>query len=185
MIMPCTTILTGLVVEIDHFHGRIRVSLPSLPDNPSVWMSAVGTGATDRGGLWWPPTLGDEVVVAAASEDFATGYVLGPVWSGQSHPPDGITPANGVAVVGDQQAGTLSVQSAAGPQVLVGPTAVSVTSDRTGVKLEFDDVNGSVRISAPRDLQLSTAGTIRLTGSTIELRATALVTIDGGLVKIN
>ena len=67
--------------------GRVRVRYDALGEQlESDWLRVVHAGAGSRGGSFWTPHVGDEVLVVLESESLDAGYVLGGLYS-RANPP--------------------------------------------------------------------------------------------------
>jgi uncharacterized protein involved in type VI secretion and phage assembly len=62
--------------------GRVRVRIPTLPREPSVWARLIiPTGK--QSGFLFVPDVGDEVLVSFEHGDVNRPYVLGAIWNGK------------------------------------------------------------------------------------------------------
>lgn len=78
----------GLVKEIDHKLGRVRVTMPWLPgENESYWARIAAPMAGPDRGAWFMPEVDDEVLLAFEMGEIDHPYVLGFLWSESDKPP--------------------------------------------------------------------------------------------------
>jgi uncharacterized protein involved in type VI secretion and phage assembly len=80
--------LTGVAIarvtnnRDDSGQGRIEVMFPWLgEDSPRRWCSVAAPAAGGTRGLFFPPEIDDEVLVAADQGDFDHVYILGYLWN--------------------------------------------------------------------------------------------------------
>ena len=74
-------------IVVDNFDpsqtGRVKVQIPTLPGEPSVWSRLViPTGK--QNGFLFVPDVGEEVLVGFENGDINRPYVLGAIWNGKS-----------------------------------------------------------------------------------------------------
>jgi phage baseplate assembly protein gpV len=69
--------------------GRIRVTIPSIADQPATgWLDSCLPAAGKNRGLWAIPAIGDTVVVEFYQGDPDRGYYTGGVWTTSNTPPE-------------------------------------------------------------------------------------------------
>src|SRR5690242_9901986 len=66
--------------------GRVQVRIPTRPSF-EPWARLATIGAADGCGFMWVPAVNDEVLVAFASDDLSSAFVLGGLWSTTNRPP--------------------------------------------------------------------------------------------------
>ena len=105
--------------------GRIQVQLLATPDEGGesfkVWARVATLMAGPSRGSFFIPDPDDEVLVAFFAGDPRRPYVVGALWNGQDAPP--------ASMDGD------------------GKNNLRVITSRAGHKLEFDDTDGSAKIT--------------------------------------
>lgn len=158
----------GLVVDIKDPEelGRVKVSFPTLPGNDTSWwapLASVGAG-NDRG-WFFLPEIHDEVLVMFEHGDITRPVILGALWNGTDKPPEKTAGKNerrcvvsraGTRVVLDDDAGTVTLESADGKARIILDAANKVT-------LEAD--SGDVCLQAP-------GGTVEVVANEIAINAT-------------
>src|SRR4029077_4216679 len=105
--------------------GRIQVQLMATPDEGDdsfkVWARVATLMAGPSRGSFFIPDPDDEVLVAFFAGDPRRPYVVGALWNGQDAPP--------ASMDGD------------------GKNNIRVIKSRAGHQLEFDDTDGSAKIT--------------------------------------
>jgi uncharacterized protein involved in type VI secretion and phage assembly len=175
---------------------RVKVRYP-WHDKPreSYWARLATPMAGKERGLVLIPEVGDEVLVAFEREDLRFPYVLGALWNGQDKPPL----ANGdgkndrrilrsrkkhYLLFGDGAKGVVELAHEKGRKVVFDDDGFSV-QDEKGNVVKVDSNSGAMTIEAKGQLNIRAAKiSIEATG-TLEVKASATLTIRGSLVSIN
>ncbi|MCL1905379.1 MAG: phage baseplate assembly protein V [Clostridiales bacterium] len=175
---------TALVIDNNDTEklGRVRLTLPTLPEGPELWAKVVSPLAGQDRGHCFLPEIGDEVLVAFIRGDLSSAYVLGGLWGTQKLPPEGL---------GSRQ------------------NDLKMIKTRCGHLLEFDDKDGSERITltdkndnclvidtakncititsqskleikAENDMILNAGKKITINATEIEIKADSSLNLDGG-----
>jgi phage baseplate assembly protein gpV len=128
--------------------GRIEivVATKSGKQRASVWARRATLSAGDRRGAWFPPEVGDEVLVAFEQGDTARPIVIGALWSAGATPPESgpeqakrttIRTRSGALIriedPGTSARPTITVETGAGDSVRIGPAGIDVRSSVTVV----------------------------------------------------
>jgi uncharacterized protein involved in type VI secretion and phage assembly len=180
----------------DEGQCRVKVSYP-WHENPreSYWARLAMPMAGNDRGLVLIPEVGDEVLVAFEREDVRFPYVLGALWNGQDSPPIANDDGNNdrrifqsrkrhYLLYDDGARGVVELSHERGRKVTFDDDGIAV-SDENGNRIEIDSASGAMTIQANGRLHISAASiTIEATG-TIELKATATLSVRGQLVNIN
>ncbi|QNM96389.1 phage baseplate assembly protein V [Chitinimonas koreensis] len=142
----------GTVFAVDHETARCRVKSGGLESEWLPWLAArAGTTTT-----WDPPTIGEQVLVFAASGEGATGLVLMGIYSDQIPPPDRSPHTHvraypdGARIAYDHQLSALTV---------------------TGIKTALVDASDSITATAGKSITAEA-------GETVMVKAGVSVTID-------
>ena len=151
--------------------ARVKVTFPWLSDTvESGWVRTVAPGAGARAGLYWVPDVGDEVLVAFEHGDVSKPIVLGGLWNGTHPPPAANTDAlNRKRVLATPAGHTLSFDDTP------GTGAVRITH-AAGSEIVLSG-DGSVTISAARDLTLKARTSINLAAPAVDIKVTTSVNI--------
>lgn len=184
--------------------GRIKVNFPWLGDDTeSDWVKIATFMAGDQFGGFFLPEVGDEVLVAFEQGDINYPYVIGSLWNAEDRPPETNPDGNNnvrkiksrsgheITFTDDdaQQQEKLAIQTNAGHKIILDDTSGQE-------KIEIQDKTGGNSIvidSAQNSITLESAVTLKLKAQTIEIesgtnmtiKANAMLTIQGSMVKIN
>lgn len=184
----------ALVTDIkdpDH-QGRVKVSLPWLPDTAGasceLWARLATLMGGNNRGSWFVPDVNDEVLVAFEGGELRRPYVIGALWNGQDSPPESMDGSgqnnkkvlrsrNGVKVTLDDQNGqeTLLLETPGGQKVTLkdGPGSVLV-EDSNGNSVKLESAGITVNASAKVTVQASQVAV-----------SASLVTVDAGMSKFS
>jgi uncharacterized protein involved in type VI secretion and phage assembly len=189
---------------IDNIDGtggaRVQLRLPWMPGYEPWARVAAFSAGSDRGAFFIPQT-GDEVLVAFNHGDVRDPYVVGSLWNGQDSPPsdapnDAIskriirTPA-GHEIELDDLDQSVTVTTSAGQEVRLESSKIELTTSGDSAKVTLE-TSGQISLTGNVGIELK-APKIMLDGTTVELKASASATVDGGgactvkggVVKIN
>ena len=174
--------------------GRVSVRFPgrSEPD-ASHWARLVAPMAGEKRGFYFPPEVGDEVLVAFEEGDPRRAYVVGGLWSGE-HPPPVASDAGAMCVLRTPSGHTLSFND--GPSGLVTLSlrdGKRVSIDNDGIAVQDAAGNGMTIRSGAGGVSIHAHGTLELKADRISLDASATVDVKaagtlrlrGALVEIN
>lgn len=163
-------------IVVDHVDpqelGRIQVRFPWLGEAVTAWATLCSPYAEDGQGLQMLPSVDSQVVVAFEAGDPRRPYIVGAVWNGAEPQPETPRASNDLRVL----------------------------HTRSGHRLEFDDAEGSTKItlrsagghtvtlddgSTEIEIAHSAGSTIRITASgAIELTANANVDVSASVVNV-
>ncbi|QRX80876.1 phage baseplate assembly protein V [Glaciimonas sp. PAMC28666] len=123
----------GTIAEIDHDTQRVRVQVGNNLTNWRPWATTRAGGAQ----TWWPPTIGEQVVLLSPEGNFDHAVIFPAVYSDQFAPPstnpDHHTTryGDGTIVQYDSAVHTLSATLPDGTSVTVEPGKVTSNADDT------------------------------------------------------
>lgn len=184
--------------------GRIKIRFPWLSDdNETDWVRIATLMAGGERGSFFLPEVGDEVLVAFEHGDINHPYVIGALWNGAANPPetnsDGrnnirkITSRSGHEIIFNDDNTAMQerieIHTNGGHRVVLddstGQEKIEIT-DRTGSnKITIDSVQNSITIESALRLKIK-AAVVEIEGTTsLTLKSTAVLTIQGLPVKIN
>jgi len=175
---------------------RVKVRYP-WHDKPheSYWARLSMPMAGDDRGLVLIPEVGDEVLVGFEREDLRFPYVLGALWNGKDKPPrandDGKNDKRILQsrkkhylLFDDGKKGVVEIKHEKGRKVVLDDTGFSV-EDEKGNKISVNSDSGAMSIEAVGQLKIKAASITIEATSTIEVKASATMTIKGAMVNIN
>lgn len=176
-------LMTALVTDTNDPDklGRILITLPALPEGPSLWARVVSPLAGGDRGQCLLPEVGDEVLVAFTQGELSSAYVLGGLWGKQKLPPEGL---------GGEQNNLKMLRTRSGNTLIFddrdGEERITLT-DKNNNSLVISTGEDSITLTAKSKLAIKTDGDITLSGKTIslqantmELKADSSLTLDGG-----
>ncbi len=184
--------------------GRVKIKFPWLAeDSEGDWVRIVSFMAgKNRGGVFFPE-VGDEVLVIFEQGDIDYPYVIGALWNDKDTPPetnqDGknnirkITSRSGHEIVfnddDEKKKEKVEIHTKAGHKIILDDSAgqekIEIT-DKTGSnKIAIDSVQNSINVESAMQLKIK-ANIVEIEGtSSLTLKSSAIVTIQGMPVKIN
>lgn len=169
----------GLAVDLHDpdGQGRVAVTLPWATGSDGkgllLWARLAMPMAGDRRGTWFPPEVGDEVLLAFEGGDLRRPYVIGSLWNGADRPP---------VTAGPQDTATRMIRSPRGLEVaLVDTLGQERLTLRTpgGQAVSLQDQGSSVEITAAGGTR------IRLTPKGVEITAPGEVSVTGAMVNVS
>lgn len=177
--------------------GRVKVKFPWMSDqNESHW-ARVSTlmGGNDRG-VYFLPEVEDEVLVVFEQGNVHFPYILGGLWNGKDNPPTTNSDGNNdVRVIKSRSGHIIRLNDKEGKETIE-------IMDKKGNSIVIDTAKNSLTISTKKDITLSAPqGTITLdalkiavksstqstieAGTTMDVKASATMTVKGAMVSIN
>ncbi|GJL61828.1 MAG: phage tail protein [Nitrospirales bacterium] len=176
--------------------GRVKVKFPWLEEEAeSDWAKVVSLMAGKERGAVFFPEVDDEVLVGFEQGDVNCPYVLGGLWNQEDKPPetndDGknnirkITSRSGHEIIfnddHEKKKEKIEIRTNAGHVITLDDSAGKErieVKDKTGNNfLTIDSMQNAIAIEA--------AAKISIKAPMIELDASGMLTLKGGMVKIN
>jgi uncharacterized protein involved in type VI secretion and phage assembly len=184
--------------------ARVKVKFPWLSnDNETDWVRISTLMAGSGRGSFFLPEVGDEVLVAFEHGDLNRPYVIGALWNGVHKPPetnsDGknnirkIRSRSGHEIIFNDDSGAgqekIEIHTNAGHKIVlddsVGQEKIEIV-DKTGSNsIVIDSVQNSIAISASLQVKIKAAIVEIEADSMLTIKAGAILTLQGSLVKIN
>lgn len=157
--------------------GRVKLKFPWLSDEDESNWARVATPMAGNGrGLFFPPEVNDEVLVAFELGDVRFPFVVGALWNGKDVPPD---------TNEDGKSNVRVIKSRSGHVVRLtdedGREKIEII-DKTGKNsIVFDAANNTVTVASDKDITLSAPnGAIKLDAKSIELKSSAEAKFESG-----
>jgi uncharacterized protein involved in type VI secretion and phage assembly len=184
--------------------GRVKVSFPWRgEEGQSHWAKVATLMAGKDRGTFFLPEVDDEVLVAFDRGDFDHPYVVGALWNSEDRPPESnsdgknnirkITSRSGHEIVfnDDETASQekIEIKTNAGHKIVLddssGQEKIEI-SDKTGNnKVTVDSVQNAIQIESAMQLKIK-ANIVEIEGTTsLTLKSSGVVTVQGLPVKIN
>jgi len=184
--------------------GRVKVKFPWLSDNNETDWARISTlMAGGERGSFFLPEVEDEVLVAFEHGNINRPYVIGALWNAVDKPPetnsDGknnirkIRSRSGHEIIFDDNKSDgqekVEIHTKAGHKIVlddsVGQEKIEIV-DKTGSNsIVIDSVKNSIAISASLQVKIKAAAVEIEADSMLTIKAGAILTLQGSLVKIN
>jgi uncharacterized protein involved in type VI secretion and phage assembly len=178
--------------------GRVKVKFPWLSDmDESTWARVAAPMAGKQRGIYFLPEVDDEVLVVFEHGDVRTPYVLGALWNGLDAPPvtndDG---KNNVRLIQSRSGHVIKLNDEEGKETIeiidktkknsiVIDTAKNTITVTTDKDITFSAASGTIKLDAQK-VEISSSGETKLkAGSTMNVEASATMTVKGATVNIN
>ncbi|WP_296824757.1 phage baseplate assembly protein V [Sulfurovum sp.] len=173
--------------------GRIKIRYVWDQDNyETTWARVMSFMAGDHRGGFFLPEVGDEVLVGFIEGIFEFPVILGAVWNGKDIPPaknengkndiKKIRTRSGHEIIFDDHESNakLEIKSKSGHKISLNDAAggekMSI-EDKNGNRIEIDAVSNTITLKSSIKLSLE--------ANMIDIKADGILTLQGGLVKIN
>ena len=172
--------INGVVIGIvtnnkdDEGLGRVKVRFPWLSNtDDSFWARIATPMAGNNRGAYFLPELDDEVLVAFEHGDVRFPYIVGSLWNGKDQAPANNTDGkNNLRLIRSRSGHVIKLNDEDGKET------VEIIDASGKNSIVIDTAHKTITITADADIVLAAAqGSIKLQAKTIEIRATADVTI--------
>lgn len=177
--------------------ARVRVRLPWQPEEQdSFWARVAVPMALANQGVYFLPSVGEEVLCGFEMGDLTHPCVIGCVWSGNMPPPatnddnqNDIrqikTRADSELTFFDGDPPSIKLALADGKELYMDDQGI-VVKDENGNKFEIQSGSNTVSIVSQGELKLEgTTGVKIKSGGPAEFKSSATMTIKGAMVQIN
>lgn len=182
--------------------GRVKLSFPWRDcEQESYWARIATMMAGNERGTYFLPEVEDEVLVAFERGDINEPYVIGMLWNGKDKPPgdnsDGknnvkkIKTKNGHELVFSDEEGKekIEIKSKAGHTIVLddagGAEKIEIKDKSGSNSVVIDSVQNGITIESSTSLKLKSQMIEIESGGMMKIKAGAVLTIEGSLVKIN
>jgi uncharacterized protein involved in type VI secretion and phage assembly len=184
--------------------GRVKLRFPWLSDNNETdWVRIAMLMAGAERGSFFLPEVGDEVLVAFEHGDINHPFVIGALWNSTASPPDTnsdgqnnirkFTSRSGHEIIFNDddtaQQEKIEINTNAGHQVVLDDSAgqekIEII-DKTGSnKITIDSVQNSISMESVTKLSIKSLEVEIQADTNLTLKGTAMVTVEGGIIKLN
>jgi uncharacterized protein involved in type VI secretion and phage assembly len=170
--------------------GRVRIKLVAMSEDHESWWARVATPMAGGGrGLYALPEVDDEVLVAFENGDIGTPYVLGGMWNGKDNPPeDNSDGKNNLRTWKSRSGHIFRFNDKDGDEKIevidkTGSNSITIKSSDNSMAITC---NGKLTIHASQGIEMTSDADIKITANaTIDMEATAPMTLKGAMVNIN
>lgn len=170
--------------------GRVKVALPWMGDDvETTWARVATPMAGNKRGMYFPPEVDDEVLVAFEHGSPDSPYVLGALWNGKDLPPESNTDgANDRRVIISRSGQVIRFNDKDGEE------RIEITDADATTSIVINSKDHTVTVKAGADITIEAAeGALTLRArevnvraeQTMELKADATMTLKGQTININ
>lgn len=168
--------------------GRVLVHMPALPDSPEVWARLATLMAGDESGSWFVPEVGDEVLVVLEGGDPRWPHVVGALWNEGRRPPEQMDGGgeNNIKSLSTRSGVKITFDDSNGSEKLKleTPAGQVVELDDGAQKVIIEDVHGNRLRLDASGVSVETYGTAKVAASKVEIAA-SLVTVDAAMTTFS
>jgi len=170
--------------------GRVRIKFPWLSDDHESWWARTATPMAGPGrGMYFLPEVDDEVLVAFDHGDVRFPYVLGSLWNGKDAPPeengDG---KNNRRLIHSRSGHLIRLDDESGNEKIeiidkTGSNSITIKSSDNSLTITC---TGKLSIHATQGIEMTSDADIKIqANSTIDIEASAPMTLKGAMVNVN
>lgn len=175
---------------------RVKVSYPwHEKSNESYWARLATPMAGQDRGLVLIPEIGDEVLLAFERDDLRFPFILGALWNGKDKPPlangDGkndkrlFKSRHGHQLLFDDgKPGVVELALNDGKKLHLDDNGMQL-DDGKGNRLAIDSKSGALTIEAVGKLTIKATSVLIQASSTLDIKAGAIMTLNGAVIKLN
>jgi len=149
---------------------RIKVQIPTINTNESIWARMTHLYATNNAGSFFLPELGDEVLVGFLNQDPRNPVILGMLYNGQKAPPytadeentfKAFVSKNQLKIEFEDVKKILTLMTPAGNKIVMDEDQKTILiEDQNGNKLEMAE--SGITMESPKDINIKATGNISL-----------------------
>lgn len=178
--------------------GRVKLTFPWWSDSEeSNWARIANFMAGSERGAFFLPEVGDEVLVAFEHGNINRPYVIGALWNGEAKPPaDNADGKNNLRFIKSRSGHLIRLDDTKNAEKIeiidkTGNNSITIDSKENTITIESaKDViiqapQGKISLSAQNIEITSTADTKLEAQTTLDIKASANLTVKGQMVNIN
>ncbi len=170
--------------------GRVKIRFSwSGDEDETPWARVALPMAGNDKGTFFIPEIDDEVLVAFEMGNENRPYIIGVLWNGQDSPPETnvnikkIKSTNGHEVILDDESDVVQIKTSAGDEItLESGSKITIKSGENSI--ELDKNFQELKIKSGLTLSLESQQ-VNIKGTSVEISADAVLTLKGGIVRIN
>lgn len=176
--------------------ARVKVSYPWHSQPGESYWARVATpmSGKDRG-MYFIPEVGDEVLVAFERGDMRFPYIIGSLWNGKDKAPqtnaDGKNDVrqiksrdNNTITINDGSSGFVTVKFKDGQELTLNGNGIEL-KDTRGNSVVIESAGGAITLTAATKLTLKAPQIAIEASGTMDVKASATLTVRGAVVNIN
>lgn len=188
----------GIVTEIindpeNEFRIKVRIPSTSTENDEGVWARLASIQAGNEQGGFFIPNVEDEVILGCFNNNPDTPVILGKLYSSTNPPPLPITEDNFVQgfvskentkiLINDEDK-SVEISTNNGNKLLVSDDEQGfLLEDENGNKLMMNQ--DGITLESSKDITLKAKGNINIEGVQNNMKASATMTLSGGLIQLN
>lgn len=208
-----TKLQSALVLDNDDPEklGRVKVKLPWLPDDETPWVRVLTPHAGADHGWYVIPEIDDEVLIGYEHGDYNQPIVLGSLYNGKDTPPaDGPDAKNEVKLFSTKSGAQIKITDTSGSEeisIISGDEKNQIVMESGGPSITIKSagditIDGkSITLKSQTTVDIDATSDTKVKGANIDMQAQAqfkakgnaamelqgggMMTIKGGMVKIN
>ncbi|GAA5193528.1 phage baseplate assembly protein V [Rugosimonospora acidiphila] len=161
--------------------GRVKLRLPWLADGTETdWARIAVPMAGPQRGVFFPPEVDDEVLVAFEHGSSQRPYVVGALWNGVDKPPDANENGhNDIRMIRSRSGHVVRLTDTDGAE------KIEVVDKSGKNSIVIDTAANAVTVSAGQDVTISAeGGTLTLKGSSVKIQAQTELSVQGATAKV-
>jgi len=203
-----TSIPLGVVIGIvtsnkdEGGTGKVKIKLPWRGEEDETFWARMAVPMAGNGrGMVFYPEVGDEVLVAFEHGDIDHPFVIGALWNGKDLPPEKNSDGkNNIRKIKSRSGHELifndterqekfEIKTKSGHTIILNDSAggekIEIVDKTGNNKITIDSTQNSITMESSMQLKIK-ATTVEIEGSTsLTLKSSGVLTIQGSLVKIN
>lgn len=180
--------------------GRVKVTFRWMSeDNETDWIRiATLSSGPDRGSMFIPE-IEDEVLVAFERGDVNRPFVIGSIWNDEGKPPGPETQntlkklktrSGHQVIFSDKESQEkIEINSKSGHKIILddssGSEKITIKDKTENNFIEIDSIQNSITISAQLKILIKATDIEISADATMTLKAGGMMTLQGGIIKIN
>ncbi|MEV6923686.1 phage baseplate assembly protein V [Dactylosporangium sp. NPDC051485] len=161
--------------------GRVKLRLPWLAeDTETDWARIAVPMAGPQRGVFFPPEVDDEVLVAFEHGSSQRPYVVGALWNGVDKPPDANeSGSNDIRMIKSRSGHVVRLTDTDGAE------KIEVVDKSGKNSVVIDTAANAVTVTAAQDVTISAdGGTLTLKGSSVKIEAQSELSVRGGTANV-
>ncbi len=146
--------------------GRVKLKFPWLSDtDESDWARVLTPMAGNGMGIYFLPSVGDEVLVAFEQGMVEFPYILGALWSKTDKPPESNSDGkNNIQLIRSRSGHVITLDDTEGSE------KITIQDKSKNNKIVIDTTKNSMTLTSEQDLTLEAKGTISLKSSSGDVK---------------
>ena len=161
--------------------GRVKLRLPWLAqDTETDWARIAVPMAGPQRGVFFPPEVDDEVLVAFEHGSSQRAYVVGALWNGVDNPPDpNDNGKNDIRMIKSRSGHVIRLTDTDGAE------KIEIIDKSGNNSIVLDTAADAVIVKASQDITIDAdGGTLTLKGTSVKIQAKSDLSVQGATAKV-